>query len=337
MKFEEIGEFKFIEKIKRHILTYRKNNILKGIDDDCSVFKVPGAKKLNVITTDALIENVHFIRDKISPEDLGYKSLAVNLSDISAMGATPLDVYICLCIPKDIDVDFFDRFYQGIRILLNKYNLNLLGGDTSSSKSDLFITITVFGEVDEQNVIYRNGAKPGDDIFVTGNLGDSAGGLEILLNDCSISTKDKNYLINCHNHPKLYITESEFLTKNLHPNAMIDISDGLSSDLLHITSQSKVGAIIFEEKLPISDSLKKLSTKSGTDPLSYVFNGGEDYKLLFTTPKKYSEQTIKYYWQKFKLPLFKIGVITKNKKVISVSQTGDVKKILRKGWNHFKM
>ncbi len=335
MKFEEIGEFQFINRIKKDTI-FRKKDVIKGIDDDCSVFRVTGAKKLSVMTTDALIENIHFIRDKISPYDLGYKSLAVNLSDISAMGATPLDVYICLGIPKDIDVDFFDRFYQGLKELLSKFNLNLLGGDTTSSKSDLFISITVFGEVDEQNVVYRNGAMPGDYIFVTGNLGDSAGGLEILLKNPPISARDKNYLINCHNHPKLYIKESQFLTKNFHPNAMIDISDGLSSDLLHITSQSKVGAKIFEDKLPTSEYLKNLCASIGTNPLNYAFNGGEDYKLLLTIPKEYSEQAMNSYKQEFDTPLFKIGKITEDKEVISISSTGKVRKILRKGWDHFK-
>jgi thiamine-monophosphate kinase len=287
-----------------------------------------------LITTDLLVENVHFLTDKITPEDLGYKSLAVNLSDIAAMGGIPHDAYISIAIPEKLAVEYLDRFYSGIKKLADKFSVNISGGDTTHSKNDFIICFTVYGTTDYP--VYRSGAKSGNKIFTTGFLGDSAAGLNIILNDLKLNEKITGYLIKAHNHPEPKIKEGKFIAENSFASSMIDLSDGLASDLGHICSQSRTGAVIFEEKIPVSREFNKFLEVTTPENFHISYTGGEDYQLLFTVPEKDSGTVKTGYFEKFGTEIFEIGEIVKDEGIVFVSKNGDKRPLAGKGYDHFK-
>ncbi|MFC1724146.1 thiamine-phosphate kinase [candidate division KSB1 bacterium] len=332
MELKEIGEFGLIDRISENIVTYGKN-LVKGVGDDCSVFMLD-KNIYGLITTDLLVENVHFLTGKITPEDLGYKSLAVNLSDIAAMGGVPHDAYISIAIPEKFTVEYLDRFYSGIKKLAGKFSVNISGGDTTNSKNDFIICFTVYGTAD--NPIYRSGSKAGDKIFTTGFLGDSAAGLNIILNDLKLHEKITRYLIKAHNHPEPKIMEGRFIAENSFASSMIDLSDGLASDLKHICSQSMTGAVIYEEKIPVSREFNKFLEATKSENFHFSFTGGEDYQLLFTVPEKDSGTVKNSYFEKFGTEIFEIGEIVKDEGIVFVSKNGDERPLTGKGYDHFK-
>ncbi len=334
MNLQQLGEFGFIDRIKTNSV-FRPQGVIKGIDDDCAVFEIGDEEHYGLITIDALVEGVHFIRDLISPADLGYKSLAVNLSDIAAMGGIPNDAYVTLAVPASLTVEYLDAFYNGLYALAGQHNVNVLGGDTTRSKGDFFVAIAVYGRVGKSNVCYRHGAKPGDLVFVTGTLGDSAGGLEVLLNTLHLDEPHRSHLVSAHVRPKAFVAESPFLASLGGVTSMIDLSDGIGSDIFHICRQSQVGAKIRQRNIPISEALQRFCQKYARDTLDLALNGGEDYRLLFTvTPEK--GQTIQEsYRNRFGESLFLIGEITELGGVVLASDDGQEKILQQSGWDHF--
>jgi len=334
MLLKEIGEFGFIKKISRGCLI-RPQNILKSIGDDAAAFFMnPG--DVTLVTTDLLIDRVHFLKHRTTGFNLGYKSLSVNLSDIAAMGGIAREAFVSIAIPEDCEIDYLDMVYRGMKTLAGEFGVNILGGDTTSSKADLVINITVIGSVSEKEMLCRNGAQHGDTIFLTGFLGDSQAGLHLLSEDTPETSEGLEELINAHILPKPFLREGQFLARQRCVHAAIDISDGLGSDLGHIIEQSNVGARIYHEKIPVSKNLAKFCTHFRFDPFNYAFAGGEDYVLLCTVPSDKANRLAKDYRKRFNQPLYAIGEITNSGKIELVQANGQIREVEPSGWDHFK-
>jgi thiamine-monophosphate kinase len=334
MNLKEIGEFGFIKKISRGCLI-RPDTIFKGIGDDAAAFITePGY--LTLITTDLLVERIHFLREATSGFDLGYKSLAVNLSDIAAMGGIAREAFVSIAIPGDCQLDYLDQIYDGIKNLAAKFDVNILGGDTTSSRIDLIINIVVQGIVSKEEILCRDAARPGDIIFSTGFLGDSRAGLHLILNKIAADTQALKSLLNAHKLPEPHLREGRFLARQPGVHAAIDTSDGLSSDLGHIVEESRVGARLFADKIPVSQELRDFCTRFDFDPIDYALAGGEDYNLLCTITPESADQIANAFTKEFKRPLFKIGKITAEKQIALVYPGAKTRPISSTGWDHFR-
>ncbi len=333
MKFKEIGEFGFIESIKKECITTLKD-IIKGIGDDCAVFG-PYSGRVLLFTTDMLVEDIHFLKAKITPYQLGWKTIAVNLSDIAAMGGRPLFLLISLAIPAEMNVELIQDFYKGMKDICEHYEVNILGGDTVASPDKLVISVSLIGDAKENEVLYRSGARPGDRIYVTGNVGDSSAGLKILKNEISPPKSIASHFIKIHNEPKPLIKTGRIIAASRLASAMIDLSDGLLSDLGHICKESGVGAILFRSKIPLSSELKLLASRVKLNPIDLAFSGGEDYLLLLTVPEAKIKDFEILYKDKGSSPLYLIGEIREKKGVRMVNDDGSIEEISIRGFNHF--
>jgi thiamine-monophosphate kinase len=285
-----------------------------------------------------LVENIHFKLSTISAEQLGKKAVAVNISDIAAMGGVPTRILITLGISKEISSAFLDQLYKGIQKTCQLYNIELFGGDTVSSPKCFFINVTIIGETKKGKLFTRKGAKKGDLIFTTGTLGDSSLGLKIQSKKkWKCSAKSRKHLLKRHLTPTPRLKESQLLTQSTFKiNSMIDISDGLVQDLHQICKQSGTGALIFEEKLPQSPAFSKVCTDNNLSLAPFILNGGEDYELLFTLPadgvKKLNRQ-----FEKAKALVTHIGEITQPSEKVSLLKKNGKREILPQssGFNHF--
>ena len=333
MKFKEIGEFGFIESIKKECITSLKD-VIKGIGDDCAVFG-PYSGRVFLFTTDMLVEDTHFLKGNITPYQLGWKTIAVNLSDIAAMGGRPLFLLISLAIPAEMNVELIQDFYKGMKDICEHYEVNILGGDTVASPDKLVISVSLIGDAKENEVLYRSGARPGDSIYVTGNIGDSSAGLKILKNEISPPKSIASHFIKIHNEPKPLIKTGRIIAASQLASAMIDLSDGLLSDLGHICKESGVGAMLFKKKIPISSELKLLASRVKFNPIDLAFSGGEDYLLLLTVPKAKIKDFEILYKDKGSSPLYLIGEIREEKGVRMVNDDGSIEEISIRGFNHF--
>ncbi len=269
------SEFSLIEHIKTNFADLAPNNFLT-IGDDCAVLPYNDLQSM-VISTDMLVEGVHFLRDRISPFELGAKSVAVNLSDIAAMGAKVLGMTLSVAVPEGVSDEYLREFIRGVR----SANVMMLGGDTTSSKGAFTVSITVLGLVNKEHLKLRSGARVGDKIYVTSPLGDSGAGLHALLEgDNSMLAND---LILAHHNPRAHMSQGSALGALSQVGAMMDISDGLASDLRHILKASKCSAHIDTRRIPMSDNLLNYCHAKNIDPLRFALEAGEDYCLLFTS------------------------------------------------------
>jgi thiamine-monophosphate kinase len=322
-----LNEFEFIE-------TIRSKFSLTKIGDDCAVLPKNSKTDL-VITTDLLVEDIDFRLDWAKPEFIGYKALAVSLSDIAAMGAKPVWSMISIGIPEKIwNTDFIERFYDGYLRLAKKFDVELVGGDVSRTPDKVIIDSIAAGEVKKGKAVLRSGAKIGDLIFVTGELGGAAGGLQLLENDVRYHSGEKiwrKHLLLRQLQPFPRVSDGEYLRENNLATSMIDLSDGLSSDLAHICRASKVGAKIFADKIPFDKKLKSLA-ESFDEKINFAFHGGEDFELLFTVnPKKYFKVE-----NEFKKHGFShIGEITATAVIIEFISNEKTVILQPKGFRHF--
>ena len=314
---KDLGEFGLIERLSKNF-KHQANDTILPLGDDCAVYSA-SASKYQLISTDALVDNIHFKSSTIPPEQLGQKAIAVNLSDIAAMGGTPTRVLITLGISKKISISFLAQLYKGIHKVCMLYNVELFGGDTVSSPNSFFINITILGEAKRGKLFTRKGAKKGDMIFTTGTLGDSCLGLKIQDNkQLKCSSKSRKHLLKKHLHPIPRLKESQLLTRSTCKiTSMIDISDGLVQDLQHICRQSGTGALIYEEKLPQSQAFSKVCSENNWDSLPLILNGGEDYELLFTLPSDGVKNLYRQF-KKAKALVTHIGEITKSSNKVSL-------------------
>lgn len=285
MELRELGEFGLIDRIKEK-LPPPIQGVLKGIGDDAAICAL-GKERVLVSTVDLLVEGIHFDLSYTSPYFLGCKSLAVNLSDIAAMGAQPLYALISIALPSRLKVEFVDEFISGFLEVAKENSVSLIGGDTSASPDKLFISVTLLGEGTKEKLICRKGAVIGDDIYVTGTLGDSLEGMKILQQrKREPLSQEESYLAKRHLNPSARVKEGQIIAHRNLAHAMIDVSDGLLSDLAHICTESKVGATIWVEEIPLSSSLRIIAENQGEPAWKIALIGGEDYELLFTAPEE---------------------------------------------------
>ena len=329
MKISCVGEFGLIEEIRKSSAC-SSPAVVVGIGDDAAVMKMPASSVL-LATTDLLIEHVHFDLSFTDFSSLGWKSAAVNLSDIAAMGGMPRFCLSSLAIPSGISVEAVKAFYRGFSSVLRAHNTMLVGGDTSSSKGGFVVSVTILGETNKGMVISRSGAKRGDRVFVTGTLGDSGAGLEILKSGSRERGADARDLIAKHIRPVPRIEWGRQIALAKCASSMIDISDGLSSDLSHICDASGVGAVLFSDKVPLSTSLLKSATRLEKNPLHYALSCGEDYELLFTVPEARMKTL-----ETLKIPVTEIGMITKGSDLLLVNAANRKTVLKPTGYNHFK-
>ena len=335
---KQLGEFGLIERLSTQLST-SSPRVKKGIGDDCAVFSTQSTK-VQLISTDVLVESIHFNLKTISAEQLGHKAMAINISDIAAMGGNPYLAVISLGLPKSTSIKFLDKLYSGLQKCCDSYQIQVAGGDTVASPKHLFINICILGEAKRNKVFTRTGARPGDQIFVTGTLGDSAMGLQLLMlkNKLLVPAKHKRFLIKKHLEPIPRIKESNLLAKSkLQVTSMIDLSDGLTQDLSHLCAIGKLGACINEANLPFSDALNSIYKQQHNILTNLALQGGEDYELLFTIRPE-DVNKLKRLFLKFGSPVSHIGEITKFSGKIILKKINGRKKSLKLslGFNHFK-
>jgi len=332
MKLTELGEFGFINRIKVDALV-RLYQGLVGIGDDCALFKVsPGMTAL--LTTDMLVERVHFLREVMPPYQIGYKSLAVNLSDIAASGGIPKEAFVSIAVPESVSVEDLEQIYSGMKELGRQFDVNITGGDTTGSFQDLVINIALTGEIEEGLALFRSGAKEDDLICVTGCLGDSAAGLDLILNHLDLKDNFPE-LIKRHFMPWPHIQQGRVIAKSKLAHAMMDISDGLASDIRHICQASELGAVIHEPELPLSDSFREYSSKFKPDYLKTAIGIGEDYNLLLTLPEA-NFPVLKKLLNEEGYHLFHVGEMTSERQIMLTDSKGRSQPLQIGGWDHFK-
>jgi thiamine-monophosphate kinase len=332
-----LGEFGLIEHLTRQFPLSQASS-LKGVGDDAAVIDNGGLCTL--VSTDLLVEGIHFDLAYTPLKHLGYKSVVVNVSDIYAMNAQPKQITVSIAISNRFSVEALEELYEGIRLACEKYEVDLVGGDTTSSPKGLTISITAIGQAEKERIVYRNGAKPGDLICITGDVGAAYLGLQLLEREKRIwqehpgvqpNLEDQKYAIGRQLKPEARKDMIEVFRKiNLIPTSMIDISDGLSSDLLHICKQSNVGALLEEDGVPIHPDAQMLALKFKLDPITCALSGGEDYELLFTIDPSDVEK-IKY------LPeIYIAGEIFEAADGIRLqTKGGNLHPLKAQGWQHF--
>ncbi len=334
-----LGEFGLINRIKTGVI-HQNNSTKRGIGDDAAVICYE-TNQQTLVSTDMLVEKVHFDLTYMPLKHLGYKAIAVNVSDIAAMNGIPQQITISLAVSNRFSVEALDEFYEGVRAACENYKVDLVGGDTTSSVSGFVISITVIGQAEADKIVYRNTAKDKDILCVTGDLGGAYLGLQLL------EREKQEFLANPSMQPQLDNYQSlvkrllkpearmdiihEFADLGIIPTSMIDISDGLASEILHICTQSNVGATIFEDKLPIDKMVYDVAINEfKLDPTICALNGGEDYELLFTIKQSDFEKLKNHEDISF------IGYINEKEKGINLITRGNaVIPIQAQGWKHF--
>ena len=287
----ELGEFGLINHLTKHFNT-KHSSTVKAVGDDAAV--LDASEKQTVITTDLLIEGVHFDLSYMPLKHLGYKAVMVNLSDVYAMNGIAEQITVSIAVSNRFPLEAVEELYAGIQLACETYNIDLIGGDTTSSTKGILISVTAIGKVEKEDIVLRSGAKETDLIVVSGDLGAAYLGLQVLEREKQVFNVDPNnqpdldsytYLIERQLKPEARRDVAGFLKElAIKPTAMIDISDGLSSEIMHICSQSKVGCKIYEEKLPLDPQVISACEEFNIDSTMVALSGGEDYELLFTVP-----------------------------------------------------
>ncbi len=339
------GEFNFIARLREQA-SQRANSgpatgLTRGIGDDAAVVEQVAGRE-SVITTDLLVEGIDFRRDTGTPFLLGHKALAVSLSDIAAMGARPKWALLSVGVPREVwDSDFLEQFYEGFLSLADRYDIRLIGGDTSRTPEKIVIDSIVIGECARGGSILRSGAKPGDQIFISGSLGGAAAGLRLLENGARLGKNTTlleepalavDLLLRRHLQPEPRVGWGIVLGQGNLATAMIDLSDGLSSDLNHLCKESGVGALVESSLLPLDPSVTGLSGRRALDPLMLALHGGEDFELLFTVasesvanlPRKVDGVTISH-----------IGEVVHATEGVKIRERSHVWDLEPSGWDHF--
>ena len=332
-----LGEFGLIEHLTKHFPITHKSTI-KGVGDDAAVIDAEGQQI--VVGTDMLVEEIHFDLAYTPLKHLGYKAVVVNLSDIYAMNATARQITVSIAISNKYSVEALDELYAGIKLACEKYNVDLVGGDTTSTNRGMVISITAIGTAKGTDIVYRNSAKPGDLICITGDLGAAYLGLQILEREKMVwlenpqmqpQLDDHQMLIERFLKPEARKDMVEVFRKaNLKPTSMIDISDGLASEVFHICKQSGTGALIEETGVPIHPDTQMQAIEFKMDPITVALSGGEDYELLFTIDPKDTDK-IKY------LPEIYIAgeILNKEEGIKLNTKGGKLHELKAQGWRHF--
>lgn len=333
-----LGEFGLIDHLTKNVELHNASTVL-GIGDDAAVIDHFG--KQTVITTDLLIEGVHFDLMYTPLKHLGYKSVVVNLSDIYAMNATPTQITLSLAFSNRFSVEALEEFYEGVIAACNTYGVDLIGGDTSTSQKGLIISVTALGEITQDKIVKRSTAKKGDLLCCSGDLGAAYVGLLFLEREKKIflespqvqpDLEGEKYVIGKLLKPEARKDIIEFFEEqHIVPSSMMDISDGLSSEILHICKDSGLGCMLYEEKIPIADDMKNAAYKFEIDPTACALSGGEDYELLFTLSQSDYDKIV------FNEQISVIGYMTDAEEGCKITtKGGNLYNITAQGWNAFK-
>lgn len=334
----ELGEFGLIDHLNKDTKKYTETT-LKGIGDDAAVIK--NQQAATVVSTDMLVEGIHFDLMYMPLKHLGYKSIMVNLSDICAMNVIPTQVTVSIAISNRFSVEALEEFYAGVHLACELYKVDLVGGDTTSSPKGMTISVTAIGQADQEEIVYRSGAQPGDILCVTGDLGSAYLGLQLLEREKQIylsspgiqpDLEGEKHLISRQLKPEARLDAIRYMKQNkLVPTSMIDVSDGLASELMHICTASDVGAYIEEGKIPIHPDAEQMALKFNMDPVTCALNGGEDYELLFSV-KEGDLEKVRYMPE-----VFIIGEIVEKEHGVKLHTTGgNIHGLKAQGWKHFE-
>jgi thiamine-monophosphate kinase len=337
-EIKELGEFGLIERIKSNFSIKQPTSVL-GIDDDAAV--IDAGDKYSLVSSDMLLEGVHFDLSYMPLQHLGYKSVVVNVSDIAAMNGIPRQITVNIGISNRFSVEAIDALYKGIKKACDGYKIDLVGGDTTASASGLVISVTIIGEVDRKHLVKRNTAKDKEIICVTGDLGGAYIGLQVLEREKQVYLENPDMQPQLSNYSTVVGRQLkpearmdivyELKDIGILPTSMIDVSDGLASDLFHICHQSGFGAALYEDKLPIDNQTYQTAVDFKIDPITCVMNGGEDYELLFTIKQDDFDKL------KNHPDIHFIGYIQERKKGINlVTKSENVIPLRAQGWDHFQ-
>ncbi|MCR6719648.1 MAG: thiamine-phosphate kinase [Chitinophagaceae bacterium] len=337
-EISDLGEFGLIDHLTKNIELQNASSLL-GVGDDAAVIDHFG--KQTVITTDLLVEGVHFDLAYTPLKHLGYKSVVVNLSDIYAMNATPTQIVLSIAFSNRFSLEALDEFYEGVYAACRNYGVDLIGGDTSTSQKGFIISVTAMGEVAPDKFVKRDGAKKGDLICVSGDLGGAYVGLLFLEREKRIfmespgvqpDLENETYVIGRLLKPEARKEIIEFLADaEITPTSMMDISDGLSSDILHLCKNSQLGCVLYEEKLPIAEEMRNAAFKFEIDPTACALSGGEDYELLFTIAQEDYDKIV------LREDISVVGYMTEAEAGQHIITKGGSKHaITAQGWNHLK-
>lgn len=338
-EISELGEFGLIRHLTANIELQNESSKV-GVGDDAAVVEYEPGKQ-TVITTDLLIEGIHFDLMYVPMKHLGYKAVIVNLSDVYAMNAVPKQITVSLAISNRFSLEALNELYEGIYFACSKYGVDIIGGDTSSNLKGLIISVTALGEADPAEIVLRSGASENDLLCVTGDLGGAYVGLQLLERekrvflenpDVKPDLENQTYIVGRQLKPEARKDIIElFKTLELKPTSMIDISDGLSSEILHLCESSNVGCSLYEEKIPIAEETYNMALKFNLDPTTCALSGGEDYELLFTiSPGDYEKV-------KNNPDISVIGHITsKEKGAVLITKGNNTHPLTAQGWNAFR-
>ncbi len=332
-----LGEFGLIDRIKSNF-SLKNRTSLRGIGDDAAV--IDAGEEVLLLSTDMLVEGIHFDLRYMPLQHLGYKAVSVNVSDIAAMNGKPEQVIVAMAVSNRFSVEAVDALYEGIRAACTDYNVDLVGGDTTASSSGLILSLSVVGRTQKGNEVYRAGAKDKDVICVTGDLGGAYIGLQVLEREKEVflanpemqpALDEHEYVVGRQLRPKARMDIiHELADLKIVPTSMIDVSDGLASELMHISRSSNVGVRIFEDKIPIDSDAFNTAVEFKLDPFTCALNGGEDYELLFTIKHDDFEKLRNHSDIQF------IGYIHPNpKENVLVTKGGNAVPLKAQGWVHF--
>jgi len=334
VKVSELGEFALLARLQQRLQPVDAPPVVRGIGDDCAVLRPADGHDL-LVTTDTQEEGVHFRRDWSTPEDIGWRCLAVNVSDIAAMGGVPLGAVVALSLPETAAVTFVEAMYDGMSALAAAYDCPIIGGNISKSAERLSVTITVLGSAPRDGAVYRASARAGDGIWVTGALGGAKAGLEALIHSQAVAGLPTDTVLSRYRRPIPRLKEALFLRQH-GAHSLIDLSDGLSSDLARVCEASGVGARLHADRIPISGETRKVAGALGLDPLTWALHGGEDFELCLTAPPDLAEALEQGLRKRSDCPLTRIGTIQADAGVTLCHSDGGEVPLIAGGYDHFR-
>jgi thiamine-monophosphate kinase len=335
-KISDFGEFSLIERIKKIVPEGDKEELQVSLGDDTAVICITEDRAF-LVTCDIQVQDQHFRLDYISPYQLGRRAMAVNLSDIAAMGGKPLYALVSLGLPDNLEVTFFDDLFRGMSDQLAPYDAFVIGGNLARSKEQLIVDISMLGEVDPRKVLTRNVAQLGDCIYISGYLGASAAGFYLMEKYGKAVPAIYDPLVQAHLQPQPRLHVAQLLANSDMVHAMIDVSDGLASDMNHICQMSSVGAEIHIHQIPVHDLHKEMEEITSKSPFELALRGGEDYELLFTVREDAPSEIFNQITEQTGIPLTEIGrIVTKEAGLYTIDQHERKELLQPKGWDHFK-
>ncbi len=333
----EIGEFPLIERIRNILPAAGRRDLLIDIGDDTAAIRIDDRRAL-LLTCDIQVEGRHFRFDHITPYQLGRRAMAVNLSDIAAMGGSPAYALVSLGLPASFPVASYDRLFEGMRDELLPHRAGIVGGNLARTEDFLLVDVTLLGEADPDRMLTRGGARVGDRIFVSGKLGASGAGFQVLATFGKRFPGRYREMVRCHLLPTPRVDLGRRIARSGIATAMIDLSDGVASDLFHICTRSKVGAEIREDRLPLPGHIGEVAERSGRSAIDLALHSGEDYELLFTVPPRVTGKRMRSLASESGVPITEIGTIVGRKDGYRlVDSRGNRTPLTPAGWDHFRM